>query len=83
MEVVPEILGFLLEFVQVHVVDVERLAAVGQNLLFHVARCRLALTLTVVTTKRLKINKLTPRFPLRQIDAIWYIRCDCARLRDP
>ena len=57
MKEVPKILGFLLEFVQVHMIDVERLASFCKYLLFNIASGRLTLALTIVTTRWLIIAK--------------------------
>ena len=51
MKEVPKILGFLLEFIKIHMIDVERLASFCKYLLFNITSSRLTLALTVVTTR--------------------------------
>ena len=45
-KIVVKLLDFLLELIEIHVIDVERLSAIGKNLLFNVSRRSFALALS-------------------------------------
>ena len=45
-KIIVKLLDFLLELVEIHVIDVERLSAIGKNLLFDVSRRSFALALS-------------------------------------